>query len=458
MLAGAGLPLVIAPANAVVPCTKVVANDLNNDGRADLVVGQPKATVDGLADAGAVDIRITGGTSLRITPAMTGLGAVAAKLGSSVAIGYLNDDCFADLLLGAPGALGGRVIYYPGSEQGIDAAKGAILQSGDPSGSERFGSAVAIGQKVAFIGAPFADPNNVKNAGLVHMYTKSPDSFTSRGVLQQGTAPIKDSPESGDHVGAVLSYNANVLGVGVPDENSGAVKNAGAAHLVTMDDVQPWVPDTDVLLSQGSNGVSGTPDKGDKFGAAIDNQIRAIGVPGEDVNGAADAGGIYTQVQTMTTNSPALRWVTQSTTGVPGASKAGDRFGAALASGQAFLCPGKVSVAVGVPGKAVKQVLGAGVITTVSETGTDCGTVVGRQTTQDTPQVAGKVAQGNAFGSAMLTLPAIGSASDGLLAGTPGASKQAGRVVNALNVAKTAYWSLGGKQAGSLYGSITTRP
>jgi hypothetical protein len=181
-------------------------------------------------------------------------------------------------------------------------------------------------------------------------------------------------------------------------------------------------------------------------------------VPGEDVKESIDAGGIYTQVQTMTTNAPALRWVSQSTKGVPGKSKTGDRFGSALASGIAFLCPGKVGIAVGVPGKAVNNVLGAGVVTTVSETGTDCGTVVGRQTHQDTPQIAGKVGQGHAFGSAFVTVPAIGLASDGLLTGTPGASKQAGRVVNAINLPKTAYWSLGGKQAGSVYGSVTTRP
>jgi hypothetical protein len=455
---GVVLPVSAGAASAVVPCTKAVPNDLNNDGKSDVVIGQPKATVDGVADAGAVDIRITGGTSLRITPQTTGLGATAAKLGTSVVIGYLNDDCYADLLLGAPGTQGGRVIYYPGGTQGIDAANGMILQSDNPSGSDRFGSSVVIGQKVAFIGAPFADPNNVKNAGRIYMFTKSADSFAARGVLQQGTAPVKDSPESGDHFGAVMSFNGPLLAVGVPDENIAAVKNAGAAHLITMDEASPWKPDTDVFLNQDAPGVTGTAEKGDRFGAAIDNQIRAIGVPGEDVKEAVDAGGIYTQVQTMITNAPALRWVSQSTSGVPGKSKSGDRFGSALASGMAFLCPGKVSIAVGVPGKAVKNVVGAGVITTVSETGSDCGTVVGRQTTQDTPQIGGKVAQGNAFGSALITVPTIGLASDGLLGGTPGASKQAGRVVNAVNLPKTAYWSLGGKQAGSMYGSVTTKP
>lgn len=457
-MVAAALPLTAVSATALVPCTKVVPNDLNNDGRADVVIGQPKATVEGVADAGAVDIRITGGTSVRITPQVTGLGATAAKLGTSVALGYLNDDCFADLLLGAPGVQGGRVVYYPGGAEGIDAAKGMILQSDNPAGSDRFGSAVVIGDKVAFVGAPFADPNGVKNAGRIYAFTKTAETFTTQGALQQGTAPVKDSPEAGDHFGAVLAHHDGLLAVGVPDENIAAVKNAGAVHVLTMNTTEPWKVQTDLFLSQDSPDVTGDPEKGDKFGAAIDNQVRAIGVPGEDVKESVDAGGIYTQLQTMTTNAPALRWVSQSTKGVPGKSNSNDRFGSALASGAAFLCPGKISIAVGIPGKTVQKTASAGMVTVVSETGSDCGTVVGRQTTQNTAQIAGKVASGNEFGKALITVPAVGLASDGLLGGTPGASKQAGRVVNTLNLPKTSYFSLGGKQSGSLYGSVSTRP
>ena len=464
-LAGVGalLPLSIAhPAGAAnVPCTKVVPNDLNNDGKADVVIGNPKAVADGVANAGAVDIRITGGTSYHVSAGSTGLGAVAAELGASVAMGYLNDDCFADLLVGAPGAAGGRVIYYPGSTEGIDAAKGMILQSDNPGGTDRFGTSVAIGQKVAFVGAPDADPNNVKNAGRVYTFTHATDTFTSRGMLQQGTSPIKDTLEAGDRFGQVLAYHGNVLAVGAPLENIVSATDAGALHLTTMNDTEAWKPETDLFLNQDSPGVTGTAEKGDNFGAAVYDQARAVGVPGEDVKDSVDAGGIYTQLQTMTTNAPALRWVSQSTKGVPGKSKANDRFGSALASGLAYLCPTKTSVAVGIPGKTVSDKSSAGMVTVVAEAPSDCGTTVGRQITQDTSGIAGKSGKLNEFGKAFVSVPVADAASDGLLAGSPGSNldglKDTGRVVSVLNLPKTNLRSLGGTQAMTYYGSVTTQ-
>ncbi len=463
-LAGVGalLPLTVGQAAAAaVPCTKVVPNDLNNDGKADVVIGNPKAVAEGVANAGAVDIRISGGTSYHVTASQTGLGAVAAELGTSVALGYLNDDCFADLLVGAPGAAGGRVIFYPGSTEGIDAAKGMILQSDNPAGTDRFGTSVAIGQKVAFVGAPEADPNNVKNAGRVYTFTYATDTFTARGSLQQGTSPIKDTLEAGDRYGQVLAYHGNLLAVGLPFENIVSATDAGALHLTTMNETEPWKPETDLFLNQDSPGVTGTAEKGDNFGAAVDDQVRAVGVPGEDVKESVDAGGIYTQLQTMTTNAPALRWVSQSTKGVPGKSKGNDRFGAALASGLAYLCPGKTSVAVGIPGKTVSQQIGAGMVTVVAETPADCGTTVGRQITQDTSGIAGKVGKANEFGKAFVTVPAVDAAADGLLAGSPGSNldglKDTGRVVSVLNLPKANLRSLGGTQAMTYYGSVTTQ-
>jgi hypothetical protein len=466
LLVCAALPLsalAAAPAHAAPACTKVVPNDLNNDGRADVVLGQPDARLDGVAGAGAVDVRITGGSSFRLTGPGMGLGtSTAGRFGSSVAIGLLNADCYADLLIGAPRAAGGRAVYVPGGADGLDLTTAKIIESDNPAGGDRFGEAVAIGRKVAFVGAPYTDPNGVKNAGRIHLFTvDAQDAVTPAGTLQQGTAPVKDSPEAGDHFGAVLAHRGDTLAVGVPDENIVTATDAGAAHLTTFETQDASKPQTDLFLSQDAPGVPGTAEKGDHFGAAIDDQVRALGVPGEDVKSAVDAGGILTQLQTMITNSPALRWVSQSTKGIPGKSKAGDRFGAALASGAGFLCPGKTGVAVGIPGKTVEKKPAAGMVTVVSETASDCGAVLGRQITQNTAEVAGKVAKGNGFGTAFATQPVLATGGDGLLAGAPGSNldgkQDTGRVANAVNLTKTSLRSLGGPDAQTYYGNVTTQ-
>ena len=461
----AALPLAglgAVPAHAVT-CTKSVPNDLNNDGKADVVLGQPAARIDGVSKAGAVDVRITGGSAFRLTGPGMGLGTTTAgEFGSSVAIGFLDNDCYADLLMGAPRAAGGRAIFVPGAATGIDISKGKIIESDNPAGTDRFGSAVAIGRGIAFVGAPYHDPNGVKNAGRVYTFAVgSDDAVTAKGFLQQGTAPMQDSPEAGDHFGAVLAYRGDTLATGAPQENIVTATDAGAVHLTTFKQDEPATPQTDIFLNQDVSGVPGKAEKGDAFGAAIDDQVRAIGVPGEDVKSAVDAGGIITQVQTMTTTSPALRWVSQSSKGIPGKSKTGDRFGSALASGTAFLCPGKIGTAVGIPGKTVDTKVGAGMVTVVSESSSDCGTTAGRQITQNTSSIAGKVGKGNAFGTAFAVVPGATTAADGLLGGAPGSNlddkRDTGRVANVLNLPKTSLRSLGGPDTDTFYGSVTTQ-
>src|SRR6185503_13408667 len=82
-----------------------------------------------------------------------------------------------------------------------------------------------------------------------------------------------------------------------------------------------------------SSGVAKGDFNGDGFADL------AIGVPEEDTGGAEDAGAvnvIYGSASGLTAtdpNVPAPQFWSQNSTGISGASEAGDRFGAALASG-----------------------------------------------------------------------------------------------------------------------------
>ena len=74
--------------------------DVNNDGSLDVVVGAPKADANGLVDAGTVTVLYGPDGSI---PAQTFSGLKAKALfGSAVALGDVNSDSYADIIIGAP--------------------------------------------------------------------------------------------------------------------------------------------------------------------------------------------------------------------------------------------------------------------------------------------------------------------------------------------------------------------
>ncbi len=426
------------------------------------MIAQPKANVRTVQGAGAVDVRVSNGASFRLTTASVGAGANTAgiRFGQSVAIGDLNADCYADILIGMPRANGssGQVVFVPGSATGVTQSASKVISINNTKSSDRFGHAVAIGNNTAYISAPFYDKNGVKNVGQIHVFSLENEKFVESATLEQGSGVIKDTPEAGDHFGEVLAMEGSTLGVGMPKENIDGAVDAGAVHLITFASTDPGKPESDVFLSQNSPGVPGGAEKDDNFGAAIDGQLLAIGVPGEDLKSTVDAGGIITQVPSALTPTPALRWVSQSTSGIPGKSKPGDRFGSALSSGQGFLCDGQTGIAVGIPYKRLGKKTNAGMVTVVSQGSADCGSLRGRKTTQDSPGIAGKVVRGNRFGYSLISVP--GAERDAALVGVPGANlddkKNTGRVVNGVNLPTTSLLALGGLQAQTNYGNIGT--
>ena len=81
--------------------TAVAAGDVDDDGSADIIIGAPNDddTANKFADAGSVSVYNIAGTEL-----LKNYGAVAqAYFGKSVASGDVNNDNYADVLIGAPG-------------------------------------------------------------------------------------------------------------------------------------------------------------------------------------------------------------------------------------------------------------------------------------------------------------------------------------------------------------------
>lgn len=100
------------------------------------------------------------------------------------------------------------------------------------------------------------------------------------------------------------------------------------------------------MSKSDSPGVSGAVEAGDRFGASLSQAqpststrptALAVGVPGEDVGSATDAGMAHLLDQGL----GEIIAITQDSPGVAGAAETGDRFGAVVTLGRRhrFRCP-----------------------------------------------------------------------------------------------------------------------
>ncbi|MFQ5692598.1 MAG: integrin alpha [Nitrospinota bacterium] len=193
------------------------AGDVDGDGFADLIVGDPKASPSGIFMAGSAFVYsgATGGLILQLD----GLAAFD-DFGFSVAgAGDVDGDGLADLLVGAPAAdPEGRT--DAGSAFVFSGATGSLLYQVDGSAAgDALGSSVSAISDLdgddfndLLIGAPLADPNGLSKAGTA--FVLSGNSGLPLWHLD-GTA-------ASDRFGASLSRAGDVDGDGQEDLLLGA--------------------------------------------------------------------------------------------------------------------------------------------------------------------------------------------------------------------------------------------
>jgi hypothetical protein len=154
--------------------------------------------------------------------------------------------------------------------------------------------------------------------------------------------------------------------------------------------------------------VPGVVEAGDRFGRTLDT-VRvggttrlAVGIPGEDVGSAGNAGSVQLFSSNNITITPGVG-LTQDTAGVAGSAQAGDLFGDRLAFAAPGLGDPATRLVVGVPGKD-GTATDSGQIQIFPVTDLDAEVTY----SQSSPGVPGGVDAGDRFGSAVAFVSGAG--------------------------------------------------
>ncbi|MFD0316898.1 S1 family peptidase [Streptomyces flavalbus] len=379
--------------------------DFNCDAVEDTAVGDPKASVSGLSQAGLLKVVYGAGKGseafhqdLSYVPG----GAEAGdEFGGVLATVDHDEDGCTDLVVGTPledvNSIvdAGWVTVLYGSPDGLGHGKAALtLQQGTGALAERaseaddrMGTALAAGQTATgepylAIGAPGKNLKGYVDAGLVY-YLRGSTSLS----FHLDSPGIVGTISAGDEFGAALAGSPNHLAVGAPGETVGTAADAGMAVVLRHELSADGVPTPVASVNQDSDGIGDASEGGDRFGAALSmvpyrpagataatDSVLAVGTPGETLwvgtTSYAQAGQVTTLRVSAAGAVSELATVHQGVEGVNGASAAGDGFGTQVAA--ANLAPratgtaATMVLAVGVPGKDVGTATDAGVVQTFS--------------------------------------------------------------------------------------------
>jgi hypothetical protein len=336
---------------------------------AGMLVGAPGEDLGAAQDAGTAHLgtfttddegRPTDVVATTLTQAGAG-GAVETgdEFGYAVALtGPTQPDPY-QLVVGSPGEAAGsvpdvgaiHVFRVQGSVSGVGQfLQGRVANSagarvpGKPEAGDRFGSSLAadaldlgdVSQSFV-VGAPGDVVNGRDNAGTVTVFEGEDGDgpFSSITQLSEATPGVPGTAEAGDRFGYSVALSAfasgftpRALAVGVPGEDRGSVVDAGAVALLTNKDDRLIGR---ASLSQGTPGMPGRVEAGDRFGYSVAfqySQRLLVGVPFEDVGRARDAGMV--QPVDVTPEEFPLRFGAPIDENAPGTAydvRAGSRFG-----------------------------------------------------------------------------------------------------------------------------------
>jgi hypothetical protein len=368
------------------------AGDFNGDGFTDLAVAAPHEKVGRDVDAGTVAVLwgsrngLTGGTTV-----VDQLADQHDEFGASLASGDFDGDGRADLAIGSTGST--LTVLYGGI---TTAGKGAYATS-------QLALPIAHGPGNGVLHLAAGDVNGDGRADLVvNAYEDTKRGWNTNDLLFGAATPRAALSPAGLRTlpAGIVSAIGDIDGDGYGDVAIGTswdkrvvtgTVNGGKVSVLYG---SPAGPGSEVTITQNTGAIPGSSELGDAFGADLalgdvdgDGYADlAIGSPGEDIDGVADAGSV-----TVLHGSPAgidttarVEYVHQDSPGVPGADEKHDRFGAAVRVTD-LTGDGHADLVVGVPGEnggngRVATLLSGGASLTTSGAGSLSPTALGVST------------------------------------------------------------------------------
>ncbi|GGV12733.1 hypothetical protein GCM10010293_03780 [Streptomyces griseoflavus] len=378
-----------APAEAAAACSAGVESDFNGDGVRDTAIADPLATVSGQKEAGAVHIVLGGGKGVTVlsqdTPNVSDSAETGDRFGFSLAVYDANQDGCSDIAVGIPYEDVGTVrdaglvhlIYGSpsgigqgtpslGIRQGADGLLSNAYEEDDWVGYSVAAGTSATGIPFMVIGIPGEDSSGLTDMGFAaYVYGVNPSATT----FHQNTPGVWEDAEAYDRFGATVSATDRYFTVGAPGESIGTVAFAGGVQVFRPSLNTDNIPAPLYGMGQGRTpGPDIAAQTDDRFGTAlamapyrpsgattVTDAVLAVGVPGEDLGTAVDAGAVHVYHIKADGTVALLHWIDQNTDGVEGEAEAGDFFGQRLAAvntaTNVVSTAATVRLAVGVPGE-----------------------------------------------------------------------------------------------------------
>ena len=282
----ANLRRIHGPATGTAIGAVIACGDINNDDRDDIIIGIPAATVNGRSSAGQVfavlgsdnppadlDLAIPNALFFEVQGA-----AQLDKLGTSVAVGNVNDDNFGDVVMGAPFAsspdfFAGKIFVMPGA-----ASFNAVYDMATPPA----GTTVINGANVndTFGTACFAA--DVNDDGVDDIIGGAPQatppsrSFAGIAYIIPGSAALAATINTSD------GASAGIVQIYGPEANALAGSRFASADIDgdTVDDLVVAAPETNALGRTSAGAVyvlAGTDSWADVVDLSTTSMVRIDG-------------------------------------------------------------------------------------------------------------------------------------------------------------------------------------
>ena len=258
----------------------------------------------------------------------------------------------------------------------------------------------------------------------VDSQTWSQNAAGSPTTRRPGTASAARWPS-----GNVTGSSEPDLAIGVPEEDGTSTVDYGVVHILVSTDTGLTAAGS-TLWSQASTGIGDTAESGDGFGASLaigrlDDSSPGdvvVGVPGEDVGAAANAGVVQTIRGSVAAPTGAgSQTFGQGTPGIADNPETGDEFGYSVAvadlGGSTAL-----DLAVGAPGESGTSTSHYGVVHVIPGGAGGLTATGSQQWSQNSAGVADSAESEDRFGASLGAADYGGTVGPDLAIGVPGES------------------------------------